>query len=81
MVADGEPVSADVRITTSRAAIISVLDADVALQAAIDAGSVAVIGSLNDVVRVHDTLQAYVHAAVRAPTQNDMLDTLRAGPS
>lgn len=80
VVTDGEPVSADVRITTSRAAILDVLDADVPLPEAIDKGSVIVLGSMNDVVRVHDTLCAYVHAAVRAPTQAELLDTLRAAP-
>lgn len=77
VVADGEPATADVRITTSRDAIVGVLDADVALQEAIDTGAVTVFGSLDDVVRVHDTLHAYVHAAVRAPAQTELLDALR----
>lgn len=77
VVADGEPVAADVRITTSRAAIIGVLDADVALPEAIDTGAVTVVGSLDDVVRVHQTLHAYVHAAVRAPAQAGLIDALR----
>ncbi|KGI68012.1 SCP-2 sterol transfer family protein [Mycolicibacterium rufum] len=77
VVADGEPATADVQITTSRDAIVGVLDADIALQEAIDTGAVAVVGSLDDVVRVHDTLHAYVHAAVRAPAQTELLDALR----
>ncbi|KMO78138.1 hypothetical protein EV589_4894 [Mycobacterium sp. BK558] len=80
VVADGEPVSADVRVTTSRATIIDVLDAAVALPEAIDAGSVSVVGPVDDVVRMNDTLHAYVHAAVRAPTQAELLDALRAAP-
>jgi hypothetical protein len=51
------------------------------LQAAVEAGTVGVRGSLKDVLRVHDTLRAYVHAAVRAPTQAGLLDALRASPS
>jgi hypothetical protein len=80
VVADDEPVSADVRVTTSRATIIDVLDAAVALPEAIDAGSVTVVGPVDDVVRMNDTLHAYVHAAVRAPTQAELLDALRAAP-
>ncbi|MBI5336988.1 MAG: SCP-2 sterol transfer family protein [Mycolicibacterium rufum] len=80
VVADGEPVSADIRVTTSRATIIDVLDAAVALPEAIDAGSVSVVGPVDDVVRMNDTLHAYVHAAVRAPTQAELLDALRAAP-
>ncbi|KMO69764.1 SCP-2 sterol transfer family protein [Mycolicibacterium chubuense] len=78
VVTDGQPASADVRITTSRAAIVNVLDAVVTLPGAIDAGAVTVVGSMDDVVCVHDTLRAYVHAAVRAPAQDELLDTLRA---
>ncbi len=81
VVTEREPECADVRITTSRATILGVLDADLNLQEAIETGSVTVTGSLDDVVRVHDTLQAYVHAAVRAPAQVELLDTLRAAPS
>jgi hypothetical protein len=81
VVADGEPTSANVRITTSRATVLDVLDANVGLQDAVDASTVGVRGSLDDVLRVHDTLRAYVHAAVRAPTQAGLLDALRASPS
>lgn len=81
VVADGEPGRVDVRIGTSRATIVAVLDAETGLQSAIDVGMVTVHGSLNDVVRVHDTLRAYVHAAVRAPVQTELLDALRAAPA
>ena len=37
-------------------------------------------GSLDDVQRAHDSLLAYVHAAVRAPSQPALLSELRAGP-
>ena len=36
-------------------------------------GRVAVLGSLDDILRAHDTLLAYVHAAVRAPSQPGLL--------
>lgn len=81
VVTDGEPASARVRITTSRATIVDVLDARAGLRDAVDAGTVGVRGSLEDVLRVHDTLRAYVHAAVRAPAQAGLLDSLRTAPS
>jgi hypothetical protein len=77
-VTDGEPASAGVRITTSRATILDVLGAKVDLQDAVTKGTVEVRGSLEDILRAHDTLQAYVHAAVRAPTHYGLLDALRA---
>jgi hypothetical protein len=78
LVDDGEPTSAGVWITTSRATVLDVLDANVGLQDAVEAGTVGVRGSLDDVLRVHDTLRAYVHAAARAPAQAGLLDALRA---
>ena len=78
-VTDGETGTAHIQITTTRAAILDVLDANTGLQEAVEAGTVAVRGSLDDVLRVHDTLRAYVHAAVRAPAQAGLLDALRAG--
>ena len=47
---------------------------------AVEAGRVRVQGSLDDVQRAHDSLRAYVHAAVRAPSQPALLSELRAGP-
>jgi hypothetical protein len=78
VVSEGTPGRPDVTIQTSRATILGVLDAHVGLQAAIEAGTVHVRGTLEHVVRVHDTLRAYVHAAVRAPAQDGLLDALRA---
>lgn len=78
-VADGAAETAGTRITTSRNAILDVLDAKVGLGHAVEAGSVAVRGSLDNVQRAHDTLLAYVHAAVRAPSQPALLAALRAG--
>ena len=40
----------------------------------------AVRGSLDDIQRAHDTLLAYVHAAVRAPSQPGLLAALRTAP-
>ena len=71
---------AGARIVTSRVAILDLLDARVGLGEAVEAGSVAVRGSLDDVQRAHDTLLAYVHAAVRASTQPALLSELRAEP-
>jgi hypothetical protein len=76
-VSDGAPATAGTRIATSRAAILDVLDAKVGLGEAVEAGTVAVRGSLDDVQRAHSTLLAYVHAAVRAPSHPGLLAALR----
>jgi hypothetical protein len=79
-VSDGAAQVAGARIATSRATILDVLDARVALGEAVEAGTVRVRGSLDDVQRAHDSLLAYVHAAVRAPSQPALLSELRSGP-
>jgi hypothetical protein len=79
VVADGRSGAAGVRIGTSRAAVLAVLDAELALGEAVEEGAVQVQGSLDDVVRAHDALLAYAHAAVRAPSVPGLLDALRAG--
>jgi len=79
-VCDGAAELAGARITTTRAAILEVLDARVGLQEAIETGTVSVAGALDDVLRAHDTLLAYVHAAVRAPSQPGLLSALRRAP-
>lgn len=78
-VSDGAAQLADARIATSRVAILDLLDARVGLGEAVEAGMVDVHGSLDDVQRAHDSLLAYVHAAVRASTQPGLLSELRAG--
>jgi hypothetical protein len=77
-VADGAAGMAGAEITTSRAAILDLLDAKVGLDEAVQSGSVAVRGSIDDILRAHDTLHAYVHAAVRARSQPALLAALRA---
>jgi hypothetical protein len=67
------------RVATSRAAILDVLDAGIPLHEAVQAGRVDVRGSLDDVVRAHDALIAYAHAAVRAPSMPELLAELRDG--
>ena len=79
-VSDGAAETAGARITTSRATILDVLDARVGLEEAVESGTVGVRGSLDDVLRAHDTLLAYVHAVVRAPSQPGLLSALRNGP-
>lgn len=78
-VSDGAAQKAGVRIVTSRITILDLLDARIGLGEAVEAGTVSVRGSLDDVQRVHDSLMAYVHAAVRASTQPGLLSELRAG--
>ncbi|WP_019971899.1 hypothetical protein [Mycobacterium sp. 141] len=79
-ISDG-PAATGPRITTSRVAILDVLDARMGLHDAVQAGAVTVAGSLDDILRVHDTLLAYVHAAVRAPSVPGLLSALREGVS
>lgn len=78
-VSDGAARLAGARIATSRATILDLLDAAVGLGEAVEMGTVRVRGPLDDVQRAHDSLQAYVHAAVRAPSQPTLLSELRAG--
>ncbi|BBX39115.1 hypothetical protein [Mycobacterium simiae] len=77
-VSNGTAPGAGVRIATSRLAVLDLIDARVGLGEAVEAGMVRVHGSLDDVQRVHDALQAYVHAAVRASSQPALLSRLRA---
>ena len=76
-VTDGESGTAGARIAASRDAVLDVLDARVGLADAVQAGAVRVHGALDDILRAHDTLLAYVHAAVRAPSQPALLDAFR----
>ncbi|OBF32595.1 SCP-2 sterol transfer family protein [Mycolicibacterium peregrinum] len=80
-VGDGGADAPGVRLRTSRGAILDVLDAKVGLGDAVEADLLCVRGALDDVLRAHDTLLAYVHAAVRAPAQPALLHALRAGAS
>ncbi len=80
-ISQGPAARAGARIATTRSAILDVLDARVGLEDAVEAGTVNVRGSLDDILRAHDTLLAYVHAAVRAPTQPGLLAALRTGPT
>jgi len=79
-VSDGAAGAAGARIATTRAAILDVLDAKIGLEEAVQVGTVGVRGSLDDILRAHDTLLAYVHAAVRAPSQPGLLSALRGAP-
>lgn len=77
-VSDGAAPAAGARIAASRLAILDLVDARVGLAEAVEAGTIRVHGSLDDVQRAHDALQAYVHAAVRASAQPALLGELRA---
>ncbi|MBJ7385782.1 MAG: SCP-2 sterol transfer family protein [Mycolicibacterium sp.] len=78
-VCDGAAARASVQIATTRAAMLDLIDAHVGLAEAVETGTVRVNGSLDDVQGAHDTLHAYVHAAVRATSHRGLLDALRAG--
>ncbi|MDX1875588.1 SCP-2 sterol transfer family protein [Mycolicibacterium sp. 120266] len=70
---------AGTRVVTTRVGILEVLDAVITLDEAVEGGAVAVHGGLDEILRAHDTMRAYVHAAVRAPSQPALLSALRAG--
>lgn len=78
-VSDGAARLAGARIATTRVTILDLLDARVGLGEAVEIGKVRVRGPLDDVQRAHDSLLAYVHAAIRAPSQPTLLSELRAG--
>lgn len=78
-VTEGAVDTPGVRIQTSRSTILDVLDATIGIADAVDADRLCVRGTLDDVLRAHDTLLAYVHAAVRTPAQPGLLHALRAG--
>ena len=78
-VVDGPAPEAGARIAIPRTTVIDVLDAKVALAEAVESDRITVRGSLDDVLRAHDTLIAYTHAAVRAPSVPALLAELRAG--
>ncbi|KUI36166.1 SCP-2 sterol transfer family protein [Mycobacterium sp. IS-1496] len=78
-VSDGPARQPGAWVNTSRTAILDLIDARTGLDEAVEAGAVRVRGALADVLRAHDTLLAYVHAAVRAPSQPALLAELRTG--
>ncbi|KUI31323.1 SCP-2 sterol transfer family protein [Mycobacterium sp. IS-1742] len=80
-VSDGPAPQPGARVNTSRTAILDIIDARTGLDEAVESGAVHVRGALEDVLRAHDTLLAYVHAAVRAPSQPGLLTELRSGAS
>ncbi|WP_431239678.1 SCP-2 sterol transfer family protein [Mycolicibacterium aichiense] len=78
-VSDGAAQVTGPRILTTRVAILDLLDGRTGLGEAVDTGTLAVRGSLDDVQRAHHSLLAYVHAAVRARSQPALMAELRAG--
>jgi len=77
-VTGGVDPTAGTRVTVSRGTVLDVLDAVITLDRAVESGALTVHGTLDDILRAHDTLKAYVHAAVRAPSQPGLLTALRA---
>ena len=78
-VSSGLDALTSARVATSRTAILDVLDAEESLGEAVEADRIMVHGSLDAVVRGHDALMAYVHAAARAPSAPGLLTALREG--
>jgi hypothetical protein len=81
LVADGgAPGGAAVRVRASWGAVRELLDGRRALAEAVESDRVRVDGTLDDVVRAHDVLLAYAHAAVRAPSGPGLLHSLDDAP-
>lgn len=78
-VTSGRDTGADTCVVTTRTSILDILDAAISLDRAVESGAVQVRGTLDDIMRAHDTMRAYVHAAVRAPSHPALLSGLRAG--
>lgn len=70
---------ADVRVRTSRRAILDILDARTTLQAAVDDGSLQLWGSIANLEAFHDALLIYVRGAVRSPGFGPLLARFRDG--
>lgn len=80
-VTEGLDPKAGARVKASRGTVLDVLDAVITLDHAVETSALTVHGTLDDILRAHDTLTAYVHAAVRAPSHPGLLTALRAGPA
>jgi hypothetical protein len=59
----------DVEITSDRSSVAAVMSGELTLGVAIGKDILKVRGSLESVVRAHDTLMAYVRAAIQSPAQ------------
>lgn len=75
--ADDEEPAADVRVVTSRRAILDVLDARRSLAEAVLADEVEVIGDLARLTEAQEGLLTYVHGGVRCPSFPALVERFR----
>lgn len=75
--AGGETPAADVRVVTSRQAILDVLDARRSLSDAVFADEIEVVGTLEHLVEAHAGLTTYLHGAVRTRSFAGLLRRFR----
>lgn len=68
---------ADVRVRTTREAILDVLDDRLSLEGAVESGRLELWGAIEDLERFHDALLVYVGGAVRCPSFPALLDRFR----
>jgi hypothetical protein len=68
-----------VRLVTTRAGILDVIDARRSLATAVLADELHLRGRPADILAFHDALLAYVHGGVRAPSFRSLLRRFRAG--
>ncbi len=67
---------ATVRLTTTRQAVSDLIDGRAGLAEAVDAGSIRLVGELDDLLRAHDGLRTYLHAAARTDSVPPLRDHL-----
>lgn len=71
------PGPASVTVETSRRAILDLVDDRLTVAQAVDAGAVAVSGTLADLAVLHEGLRVYVQGAVRSPSLPGILERFR----
>jgi hypothetical protein len=73
-VTSGARRNADVKVRSSRRAILDVIDGNVTLENAVLEDRIVLLGSVPALVRFHDGLRVYLNGAVRAPGFAGLLD-------
>ncbi len=66
-----------VELTTTRRAILQVIDAQMTLTQAVLSDAILLKGQADDLAVFHDGLMTYVRGAVRCPSFPPLLDTFR----
>lgn len=73
----GGQEAATVRLETSRQTILALLDAETSLEDAVLDESIVLVGAVDDLLRFHDGLMAFLNGAVRCPELDGLLARYR----